>query len=101
MCDAKVVLKDWNHNTFGNINTQIRKIVCQIQDLESRNSVHDRNIIIELKHSLEHWYNVEHAFWVQRGKEDALKYDDRNTAYFHNKENFRKKRTQIDDIKMT
>ncbi|XP_026383593.1 uncharacterized protein LOC113279099 [Papaver somniferum] len=60
----------------------------------SQNSTQVRGLTKKLKF----WYQAEEDFWKQRHRDDNIRFDDRNTAYFHNKANFRRKRTQIDTL---
>ncbi|XP_026429496.1 uncharacterized protein LOC113325844 [Papaver somniferum] len=84
-------------NTLG-VN-KITNIETQLFVLTIRGTNHNTRRIEELTTELKHWYDIESEFWRQKGKDDALLLDDRNTAYFHQKANFRKKRTQIECLK--
>ncbi|XP_026449582.1 uncharacterized protein LOC113349767 [Papaver somniferum] len=96
--NTKQELKKWNYITFGNINTQIHKIKCQIEEILRVNNTNNTPLLEELKCKLNQWYDIEADFWKQRNRNDDLKDGERNTAYYHNKFNFRRKKTNIDTL---
>ncbi|XP_026434565.1 uncharacterized protein LOC113332106 [Papaver somniferum] len=57
--------------------------------------------LVDLEKNLIHWLDAQANFWKQRNRDEDLRNGDRNTAYFHNKVNFRKKITNIDTLKNT
>lgn len=95
--NVKHELRLWNIHSFGNIQTKLRDINSQLGNLHSQGVIdqHDnRNII--LKQELDHWSNIQHDLWSQRAKDENFKFNDRNITYFHARDNYRKKRTQIE-----
>lgn len=96
---VKQKLRLWNIHTFGNIQTNINKIKGELDDLQQQqNSIATTTQITLLEDRLKHWYNAQHEYYPQRAKEDRLKFDDMNTKYFHDKVNYRKRRTQIESV---
>ncbi|XP_026428932.1 uncharacterized protein LOC113324863 [Papaver somniferum] len=96
---TKHELRDWNYNIFGNISTKIIRLESTLQNLlNANNAPNSVVVVLEVQSKLKHWHDIEEDFWRQRGKEEAFKFGERNTAYFHNKTNFRRKRTQIETI---
>lgn len=81
--NTKEELRKWNHVSFGNINTQIHKIKCQIEELNMANNVVNTSLIEELKCKLNQWYDIEADFWKQRNKNEDLKNGERNIVYYH------------------
>lgn len=96
--NVKDVLRNWNLNTFGNIQTQLKLVQDELAIVNTNNA--DKNLPsrTELEDKLKYWYDVQHEFYMQRAKENILSYDDGNTKYLHDKVKFRKRRTQIDSI---
>ncbi|XP_026417206.1 uncharacterized protein LOC113312685 [Papaver somniferum] len=95
---TKEELRKWNYNVFGNISTQINKLETTLHNLLYTNHAPNSAVVVEVQSKLKHRYDIKEDFWRQRGKEEAFKFGERNTAYFHNKTNFRRKTTQIDTI---
>lgn len=95
---TKQSLRKWNYEHFGNISTQIAKNESQISNLLVDGHNMSSDVIIDLNKRLTFWYDAEEDYWKQRCKDDFFKLGDRNTRYFHNKANFKKKRTQIDTL---
>lgn len=98
LIDTKHVLKDWNCNHFGNITIQITRIQSQLSMITRNRGMQNSSQVKEFTDELKFWYDAEADFWKQMNMDTHLKYDDRNTTYFHQKANFRKRRTQIDFI---
>lgn len=93
-------MRYWNHHSFGIIDTQIAKTKAQIEALSSGNSTGNQNESLEdLEKKLIYWIDAQADFWKQRNRDEDLRNGDKNTSYFHNKVNFRKKRTNIDTLK--
>ncbi|XP_026410499.1 uncharacterized protein LOC113305701 [Papaver somniferum] len=92
--NVKYVLRDWNIIIFGNIQSKITYFQSQLEYLSGNVANHvNLNEIRDTEASLNHWYGIQQDHYMQRAKENVLKFDDRNTKYFHDKVNFRKKRT--------
>lgn len=92
LTNVKVALRQWNLISFGNFQSQINDIQRQLEDISS-NMLDPSSVGLKasLEESLKYWYNVRQDYYMQRAKENVLTFDDKNTKYFHDKVNFRKK----------
>ncbi|XP_026399356.1 uncharacterized protein LOC113295223 [Papaver somniferum] len=96
---VRYALRDWNYNIFGNVQSNLNDIRGQIESLHSQGIVDtSNNLLSDLLKQLNYWQNIEEDFWKQRAKDDLIKFDDRNTRYFHTKANFRRKKTHIESL---
>ncbi|XP_026395787.1 uncharacterized protein LOC113290395 [Papaver somniferum] len=93
---VKFVLKDWNIQSFGHIQTIISNINNQLELLHSQAVVDTNdNRIVSLLAELNKWQNIEEDFWKQRAKDDTLALDDISTRYFHNRANYKKEELRL------
>lgn len=91
---TKHYLRNWNYLHFGNINSHIANQEAHVY-LTRNNNTQNVTAVEELTRKLKQWYDIEEDYWRQRGKDDAMLLDDRNTAYFHQKANFRRQKHKL------
>ncbi|XP_026399021.1 uncharacterized protein LOC113294858 [Papaver somniferum] len=91
-------LRDWNKNSFGNIQTNISTIRKELAEVQISNPT-DTSTTSRLKARLEYLYNLEELYWEDKSREVLLMEGDRNSPYFHRVTLFRTKRNDISWIK--
>lgn len=97
LSNVKVALRQWNYQSFGNIQSHIADLQKQLAEANvSVGSLGRNEGMIRIEDDLKYWYNVQQEYYIQRAKENILTFDDKNTRYFHDKVKYRKRRTQID-----
>ncbi|XP_026428931.1 uncharacterized protein LOC113324862 [Papaver somniferum] len=79
LINVKDILRNWNLNTSGNIQTQLKLVQHELALVNTNNA--DRNFPskIEFGSKIKYWYDVQKEFYIQRAEENILSYDDRNT----------------------
>ncbi|XP_026384858.1 uncharacterized protein LOC113280452 [Papaver somniferum] len=95
---TKKGLRDWNKNSFGNIQTNISTIRKEIHDVQISNAT-DSSTTSRLKNRLEYLYNLEELYWKDKSREVWLLEGDMNSPYFHRITLYRRKRNAISWIK--
>lgn len=83
LIDTKLFLKDFNYNHFDKISTQISKIQAQLSVITRTRNNQAQDQIRELNDKLQFWYQAEENYWNQRNRDNDLRFEDKNTVYFH------------------
>ncbi|KAL0340459.1 UNVERIFIED_CONTAM: putative mitochondrial protein [Sesamum radiatum] len=98
-CAARLVA--WN--TARGSNSFRRQIRLKEKDLAKIRlrpiSAESKLVENNLRADIEHLLTQEEVYWKQRGKAHWLREGDRNTSYFHNRANFRRRTNDISRIK--
>jgi exonuclease III len=82
--NTKNALKSWNHQHFGNIQANIKKLMTEISAIQScphSSSNSDREVI--LQRNLQEHLLREEVLWKQKSRELWLTCTDLNTKFFH------------------
>ncbi|CAL1381890.1 unnamed protein product [Linum trigynum] len=96
-------LKEWNSNVFGNIQQKKRRLLARIRGVELRladsftpglGKLHSK-----LEDELDKVLEQEELMWFQRAREQWVKFGERNTSYFHQQVNIRRRRNKIETLR--
>ncbi|MCH83205.1 hypothetical protein A2U01_0004023, partial [Trifolium medium] len=93
-------LHNWGKEKFGIIPKRIKQTQAELQVLNSPTSknISIRNIKIKEK-ELDELLHCEEMWWSQRSRALWLKHGDKNTSYFHQKANQRRRKNKIEYIR--
>ncbi|KAK8636399.1 hypothetical protein V6N13_124145 [Hibiscus sabdariffa] len=103
MREMKMVLKDWNRESFGNVNEKYRSIVAEIEELDTRLNNGELGSS-ELKRKRELYSQLwavarlRESVWRQKSRAVWLAEGDRNTNFFHRQARIRMVRNGIRGI---
>ena len=102
---VKRSLKEWNHNEFGNIDANIKKLENTIQHYDNVNNERDLD-----SHELEtrkqaqvelwQWIKRKELYWAQQSRIRWLKEGDRNTKFFHTVASNKRRKNTIGSIEV-
>ncbi|CAI0417866.1 unnamed protein product [Linum tenue] len=86
--NLKGLIKVWNKEVFGNINTRIEMVLSKINELDLAGQARplsggEINDINGLKIDLSRLLSLQEILWRQKVKEQWLKLGDDNSRYFH------------------
>lgn len=91
-----VHLREWGQATFGNTKKEIKRVEW---DLGSLPKVPPLGVIIDhckfFVDRLDILHKEEESFWFIRARENDFRDEDKNTSYFHHKENSYRRRNHI------
>ncbi|CAL1412960.1 unnamed protein product [Linum trigynum] len=101
--DLSKKLQLWNTSNFGNVHQRKKRLVARIEGIERRlaNSFSPGLLKLhtKLEKELDKTMEQEELIWFQRAREHWVKFGERNTAYFHQLANIRRRRNKIDCLK--
>ncbi|XP_060170606.1 uncharacterized protein LOC132601544 [Lycium barbarum] len=102
MKKLKVALSVWSKETFGDIFKQltIREDIVKIKELlfEEDPSEVNRLVLQQAQAEFKRYMHFEEEFWKQKAGVEWKLEGDRNTRFFHNLVNGRRKRMQLNRI---
>ncbi|CAL1388052.1 unnamed protein product [Linum trigynum] len=94
-----IALQDWNRDTFGNVQQRKRRLLGRIHGVErhlSRSfSPGLAKLHSKLEAELDSVLEQEELIWYQRSREHWVKFGERNTSYFHQQANIRRRKNRI------
>nr|XP_025681707.1 uncharacterized protein LOC112783135 [Arachis hypogaea] len=92
-------VKQWNHNTFGNIFNQKRILLSRLKEIQNSPRYGRSEFLDNLEDDfikvLEVILDREQMFWIQKSRETWMVEGDRNTRYYHTKAIIRRRRNKI------
>lgn len=90
----------WNMHCFGNIFYRKRRLMARMEGINKKLTMAGNNHLSKLLNKLWSEYdNVlsqEEMFWRQQARCDWVKFEDRNTRFFHSSVVIRRKRNTIE-----
>ena len=97
---CKKKLKKWSRQHFGNVKNQIKKTTELLWKAEAE-SIRNGNCqeVERLKAELNKLCNKKEQMWHQRSRVQWIKYDDKNTKFFHGTTTQRKRQNFIKGLK--
>ena len=94
-----VNLQNWNSKVFGNVSKVLKQKQSHLQQLEELDLLHESTEEIQgLKKEINEVMLREEIMWNQRSRALWIKYDDRNTKFFHATANNRQRKNRIEGI---
>ncbi|CAL1353594.1 unnamed protein product [Linum trigynum] len=93
----------WNHTTFGNILRKKRRLMNRIHGIQIRVANGFSPGLFKLQKKLEaeldRVLEQEEMLWFHRAREKWVQFGERNTSYFHQQANIRRRRNRIESFK--
>nr|POF24836.1 hypothetical protein CFP56_26225 [Quercus suber] len=98
VCGEK--LTEWSKNSFGSVKRilKVKKNLLSKVEMDAARGG-DPLLVKSLKMEINCMLDKENLMWQQRSRALFLKYEDRNTAYFHSKASQRFRRNRILGLK--
>jgi hypothetical protein len=92
-------LHSWGIKKFGNIPRKIKQTQEQFHHLTPQTSnISNMQLIREKEKELDDLLQCEELWWSQRSRAMWLKHGDKNTSFFHQKANQRKRKNRIEHL---
>ncbi|CAL1391746.1 unnamed protein product [Linum trigynum] len=92
-------LQDWNVNVLGSIQQRKRRFLARIKGVEDRLAIQFSpglaKLHAKLEAELDQVLEQEEMLWFQRARDKWVKFGERNTAYFHQQTNLRRRKKKI------
>ncbi|CAL1371624.1 unnamed protein product [Linum trigynum] len=96
-------LQSWSKLVFGSVFQRKKRLVARIEGIERKLALSfhpglaklHTKLAAELEKTMEH----EELYWFQRARESWVKYSERNTTYFHQIANIRRRLNIIECLK--
>ncbi|CAL1406444.1 unnamed protein product [Linum trigynum] len=96
-------LREWNINVFGHIKKKKNRLLARLKGLETRLAISFEQGLEKLHSKLEadldKVLEEEEILWFQRARDQWVKFGERNTAYFHQQANIRRRRNKIEALR--
>ncbi|CAL1402102.1 unnamed protein product [Linum trigynum] len=96
-------LQAWNREVFGNVQQKKRRLLGRIRGIEMRLSEAFHPGLAKLHSKLEAELDAvleqEELIWYQRSRESWVKFGERNTSYFHQQANIKRRRNKITSLR--
>ena len=101
----KSKLKEWNRDIFGRVEYKKNLALEQVEfwDAKEKNSIlslEELEARTEVREEYKKWVLLEEITWRQKSREVWLKEGDRNTGFFYKMVNARKRRNNVDKIRI-
>lgn len=97
------VLKKWNKEVFGDIQSRKDKMMKDIKVLQEEIDRNPNEELLwkeeELLREFDVIFEQEDMFWFQKSREKWVVYGDRNSKFFHTSNVIRRRRNRIDTLK--
>lgn len=95
-CVAKLL--HWRSTKHDSTQVQIKKMKKQLVGLQEKDDLGAAAEAKKIQIKLQILLDKEELWWKQRAREDWLKYDDRNTKYYHACVNSKRRRNYVGSI---
>ncbi|CAL1372533.1 unnamed protein product [Linum trigynum] len=93
---------DWNATTFGNVKQKKKRLMARLKGVEHRLATCFTpglaKLHTKLETELDKILEQEELIWFQRSRDDWVKFGERNTAYFHQQVNIRRRYNKIEAL---
>ena len=101
----KQKLKKWNHDSFGNIDSNIARLESTIQDFDNKSNHRSLNSDELDKKKLAQadlwlWMKRKELYWAQNSRISWLRDGDRNTKFFHAIASNKRRKNAISSIEV-
>ena len=92
-------LKEWNHDTFGNIFKRKRELLARLNGIQNSPNYGYSNFLENLEKELQEQLAMtlyqEECLWFQKSRNQWISDGDRNTKYYHSKTIVIRRRNKI------
>ncbi|XP_075087558.1 uncharacterized protein LOC107813948 [Nicotiana tabacum] len=100
---VKVALSKWNRETFGDIFKQLAILedIVRVKEMlfKEEPTTENRIVLQKAQSELKKYLNIEEQYWKQKAGMTWFAEGDRNTSFFHNYVNGKRKKLQLKRIK--
>ncbi|XP_075098996.1 uncharacterized protein LOC142175889 [Nicotiana tabacum] len=100
---VKAALSKWNRETFGDIFKQLAILedIVRVKEMlfEEEPTTENRIVLQKAQSELKKYLNIEEQYWKQKAGMNWFAEGDRNTSFFHNHVNGKRKKLQLKRIK--
>ncbi|XP_075085049.1 uncharacterized protein LOC142168286 [Nicotiana tabacum] len=100
---VKAALSKWNRETFGDIFKQLAILedIVRVKEMlfEEEPTTENRIVLQKAQSELKKYLNIEEQYWKQKTGMNWFAEGDRNTSFFHNHVNGKRKKLQLKRIK--
>lgn len=100
---VKAALSKWNRETFGDIFKQLAILedIVRVKEMlfEEEPTTENRIVLQKAQSELKKYLSIEEQYWKQKAGMTWFAEGDRNTSFFHNHVNGKRKKLQLKRIK--
>ncbi|XP_075101596.1 uncharacterized protein LOC142177036 [Nicotiana tabacum] len=100
---VKAALSKWNRKIFGDIFKQLAILedIVRVKEMlfEEEPTTENRIVLQKAQSELKKYLNIEEQYWKQNAGMNWFAEGDRNTSFFHNHVNGKRKKLQLKRIK--
>ncbi|XP_052107411.1 uncharacterized protein LOC127740479 [Arachis duranensis] len=95
--------KEWNKEVFGQIFRKKKRILLRLEGINQNLSFNNNPFLEKLQRDLWREYEMivvqEESYWMQMAKCKIINLGDKNSKYFHQKANGRRRRNHVNALK--
>ncbi|XP_075084859.1 uncharacterized protein LOC142168098 [Nicotiana tabacum] len=100
---VKAALSKWSRETFGDIFKQLAILedIVRVKEMlfEEEPTIENRIVLQKAQSELKKYLSIEEKYWKQKARMIWFAEGDRNTSFFHNHVNGKRKKLQLKRIK--
>ncbi|GLT55434.1 hypothetical protein SLA2020_285550 [Shorea laevis] len=99
----KGILKSWNKEVFGDVETQFEKVAAQVEQMDLKSEFDELTDweVNSRKEGFQEMWDImrkREALWKQKSRSNWIRFGDENTSYFHRMANGRRTKNTITSI---
>ncbi|XP_070039118.1 uncharacterized protein [Nicotiana tomentosiformis] len=100
---VKAALSKWSRETFGDIFKKLAIVedIVRVKEMlfEEEPTTENRNVLLKAQSKLKKYLSIEEQYWKQKAGMTWFAEGDRNTSFFYNHVNGKRKKLQLKRIK--